>query len=258
MRIIDFHTHPLYDFHLRDTGIDITPEIFRADLLANGVCMACGSVIYDSIDVRHGVAVEEYARIVPELNRRAMECRDILGDFYVPGIHIHPAFVELSCEEIEKAHARGVRLVGELVPYMMGWKRYSAPETVEILRLAAEYGMVVSMHPSNYEDMDALATALPNLKIVYAHLGGYGGYEGHLELMRRHGNVCFDYSAHGSDFDGTLRRAIDAAGRDRILYGTDYPGAGPAADKAAVLFEGLTDAELEAVFSLNAARLLGL
>lgn len=34
--------------------------------------------------------------------------------------HVHPAWVRESCDEIAYMHDRGVRLIGELVPYMHG------------------------------------------------------------------------------------------------------------------------------------------
>ena len=43
---------------------------------------------------------------------------------------------------------------------------------------------------------------------------------------------------------------------DRLLFGTDYPGIGPASDIAAVMFEPLSDCEREAIFYKNASRLL--
>jgi hypothetical protein len=44
-RIIDFHVHPRYDFHLANHGVKITDELFRDDLLSCGIRAACiGSV----------------------------------------------------------------------------------------------------------------------------------------------------------------------------------------------------------------------
>ena len=51
------------------------------------------------------------------------------------------------------------------------------------------------------------------------------------------------YSAHGKDFEGMLRHSIDRVGKDRILYGTDFPGANPVSDKAVALASGLTSSE---------------
>ena len=76
--------------------------------------------------------------------------------------------------------------------------------------------------------------------------------------MRKYDNVYFDYSAHGSDFDGILRKTIDSVGCDRILFGTDYPGVNPASDIAAVLYEDLTFREYECIFHKNAEQLLKL
>jgi predicted TIM-barrel fold metal-dependent hydrolase len=245
----------MYDFHLPTHGVEISLPRFRDDLLANGITRVCGSVIYRAMN---GRPLEEYEEIIPRLNDQALACRDVLGDFYIPGIHVHPAFVGLSCNELIRCRKKGVRLVGELVPYMMQWKDYACKGCLEIMEYARDLNMVVSMHPSSPQDMLAFSQAMPGLNIVWAHFSGYGQYENHLELLRRFENVCFDLSAHGTDFDGTLRRAIDQVGCDRLLFGTDYPGITPASDVAAVMFEPLTDSEREAIFSGNARRLLHL
>lgn len=255
MEIIDFHCHPGYDFHLGNHGVAIDPRRFRHDLMANGITKCCGSIIDRAMC---GRPVSEYEQLIPALNNRALAMRELWGDFYVPGIHVHPAFVELSCHEIERCHANGVRLIGELVPYMMGWSVCTSPEFLTIMECAAAHEMIVNIHPTNTADMYALSAAVPRLKLVWAHLSGYGGFDDHIEMLKRHENVYFDISAHGTDTVGTLRRTIDAVGCDRLLFGTDYPGVGPASDIAAVLFEPLTDDEREAIFSRNAKRLLGI
>ncbi len=255
MNVIDFHTHPMYDFHLPTHGMPITLDRFRADLEVNGISRACGSVIYRDMQNR---PLKEYERLIPLLNDQALACRDVLGDFYVPGIHVHPAFVELSCRELARCHAKGVRLVGELVPYMMQWRNYACRGFIEIMEYARDLDMVVSMHPSTPQDMLAFSRALPGLTIVWAHLSGGGHLEQHLDLLRRFDHVHFDISAHGTDFDGTLRKTIDQVGCERLLFGTDYPGIGPASDLAAVLFEPLTSSEQEAILFKNARRILNI
>lgn len=255
MSIIDFHLHPMYDFHLPTHGVPIDLPLFRSDLEACGITRTCGSVIYRAIQNR---PLEEYEQIIPLLNDQALHCREVFGDFYIPGIHVHPDFVDLSCRELKRCHDQGVRLIGELVPYMMQWRQYACPGFIEIMEYARELNMVVNMHPTTAADMLAFSKAVPGLSIVWAHLSGYGQFEAHIDLMRRFEYVCFDISAHGGDRDGTLRRTIDQVGFERILFGTDYPGITAAADLAAVRFEPLTDREREAILSGNAARLLGL
>jgi len=253
--VIDFHSHPHYDFHNFEHGTTITLERFRDDLLACGISRACGSVIYKSI-LDDGP--EKDLENMRDMNRLALEARDVLGDFYIPGIHVHPEHVKESCEEIEKYHALGVNLIGELVPYMTHWKTYGHPGLIEIAKYAAELDMVMNIHATKAADMSLLPEAVPELKLVVAHLYGYGEFAGHIEMMRKFENVSFDYSAHGADRDGTLRYTIDRVGKDRVLFGTDYPGVGPAADLAAVLHEDLTEDELDAVLAGNAKRLLKL
>ena len=57
-RIIDFHAHPRYDFHLENHGVDITDDLFRRDLEANGITVACGSVISASMQGKELSAYE--------------------------------------------------------------------------------------------------------------------------------------------------------------------------------------------------------
>lgn len=255
--IIDFHAHPLYDYHEADHGVKIDEGLFRADLETNGITKACGSVIYKAVS---GLKAEEYEILTPKLNDTAYAVFERMKGFYVPGIHIHPISVEMSCKEIDRHSERGGRLIGELVPYMMSWGcGYSDKRVVEILEYAREKDMAVSIHPTNMADMEKMIKAVPHLKLVIAHIAYHDiTEEDCIDLMKRYENVCFDYSATGAVHEGLARRVIDSVGRERLLFGTDYPGITPAADNAAILAEGLNDEELEAVFSGNAKRILGL
>lgn len=256
MKIFDFHLHPGYDFHNDELGYEITPELFVEGLKKSGICFCAGSAIHKADSKR---PMEEYAEIVPRLNREAYAFYERYPDLFTPGIHIHPEFVERSCREVEYYASKGVRLIGELVPYMMGWDLYSDPRVIEILRVAADRGMVLSFHPSkNTDDMETLFKALPDMKIVVAHLDGYGLYDWSIEMMKRYENVYFDISAHGIDRPGMLRDAVDRVGRERILYGSDYPGYAQEPFLDAVRKAGLTEEEQEAIFYRNAERLLGL
>ena len=256
MEIIDFHVHPLYDFQYNQHGVEINDGIFRDDLLACGVTRFCGSCIFTKID---GRPLAEYESIVPELNRITLEKKELYGDCFIPGIHVHSAYVDLSCEEIEKYSKMGVRLIGELVPYMMAWNAYATKEFLEIADCAAACGMTLSLHPTKQEDMHEFCRLAPkNLNIVWAHFSAYGGYDHHMQLMKKHENVYFDISAHGCDTVGAIAKAVKEIGSEKLLFGTDYPGIGPASDIAGVMFEDISDKDRENIFFGNAKRLLGL
>ncbi len=254
MKIFDFHLHPGYDFHNDELGYEITPELFVQGLAACGVDFCAGSVIHKADTSR---PLDEYAEILPRLNAEAYEFLQKYPSLYTPGIHVHPAFVQLSCGEVERYARRGVRLVGELVPYLMAWSGYDDPRLLEILRVAADHQMVLSFHPSkNTAAMETLLKSLPQLNVVIAHLDGYGLYEWSIEMMQKYSNLYFDISAHGASRRGMLADAVRRVGSERILYGSDYPGYSPKPFLDSILQADITDADREAILYKNAARLL--
>ena len=252
MKIFDFHTHPGYDYHDEERGYVTTPPVFTDGLKKMGVTFCAGTTIHKKDSYRE---LADFAEIVPRLNAEAYAFYEMYPEFFTTGIHIHPAYPELSLAEIEKYAAKGVRLIGELVPYMMKWNSYSAPELDEIWRAAAKHDMVVSVHPTTLEDLDRFARRHPDLRIVVAHLNK-GDYAGQMELLKRNGNLWIDVSAHADDREGLVRDAIDTLGRERILYGSDYPGYPDDRFIRAVEKECRSDAEREDIFWNNAYRLL--
>lgn len=256
MDIIDFHVHTGYDFHADEHGVLIDNEKFRSDLEACGVTKCCGSYLPKACN---GRPVADYEQYIPELNAKAYETKELYGDFYIPGLHIHPAFVEMSCREIEKYARLGVKMIGELVPYMMGWQGCATKEFLEIMDCAASYNMVVNIHLTSGADMRALCASIPkSITLVWAHFSAFGTFDEHTGLLREFENVYFDTSAHGSDRVGIIKDAVNAVGSEKLLFGTDYPGIGPASDIGAMMVEDISEADRENIFSLNAKRLLKL
>ena len=98
----------------------------------------------------------------------------------------------------------------------------------------------------------------PHLKAIAAHFGGYGEWdEARKHLLRR--NVWFDTSSTFWEYPvEDIRAMVRDHGADRILLGSDYPAQLPGEAVADVLSLGLTDAENEKIFHLNAERFLGL
>lgn len=255
MNVFDFHLHPGYDFHENQTD----PAWFAETLKARGITGCAGSFINRAIYKR---PVEEFEALVPELNRKAWEFCNLYPDFFVPGIHIHPDFPEVSLREMKKHKEKGGILIGELVYYMMGFS-YSHPDFPELLREAEKLDMVVSFHPSKNMALNRIVTeSAPGLVTVIAHLDGYGLYEDTLALMKENECVFADLSAYGADRPGMLRDAVKRVGSERILYGTDFPGTtnGEMQSKytAYVLSEALSETDTENILFRNAKRLLHL
>lgn len=249
MQIFDFHLHPGYDFH----GPALDHNTFTERLKQDGIVKCAGSFASRFCQKR---LVSEYADLIPEYNRLAWEFHDLEPDFYVPGIHIHPDLVEMSAAEIQKHHEKGGILVGELVHYMMSWN-YSHENLYPLLSYIRDLDMVISIHPtSDFTVLEKIMDNIPGLKLVFAHLSGYGLYERTIDFMRKYETVFTDLSAHGTDFENTVEDAVKKIGSTRILYGTDYPGYKSRPFIDIVLNANIRDEEKENIFYNNAANLL--
>ena len=259
--VIDFHTHPFTD---EATNIcshkehcNMSTENTVAYLKGMGISKICGSVICRNLPEH--ATYNNPGEMIVDSNNRALALREQYGEFYIPGFHVHPDYVEESCEEIERMDKLGVHLIGELVPYMHGWSDYSCEAFDKILEVATKYHMVVNFHSIDEDQMDAMVKKHPDTVFVAAHPGEYGAYCRHLERMKFSENYHLDLSGTGLFRHGMLRRGIDEVGVERFLFGSDYPTCNPAMFLGGVLFDSLISPEEKAlILAGNAKRLLKL
>ncbi|MGI6494530.1 MAG: amidohydrolase family protein [Kiritimatiellia bacterium] len=252
VEIIDFHTHPFLspdeNICSHAASCAMGPRETEEYLRGLGISRICGSVI--------GRAVSCWADLV-HLNDDALRLRDLYGDFYLPGFHVHPDYVEESIREMDRMQGQGVRLIGELVPYAHGWDDYSCPGFSEILDEAARRGLVVNFHGMGEDAMDRMVQAHPDAVLVCAHPGEYDSVIRHFQRMRMSRNYYLDLSGAGLFRHGMLRHGIDEHGAERFLFGSDFPTCGPANYIGGVGLDTLvTDAERRLIFAGNAKRLL--
>lgn len=259
LEIIDFHTHPFLSpltnicDHKDAFGCEMDADYTRR--LMENLCVSkiCGSVAF----------VGEYGDTwwdkIRHNNDEALRLWELYGDFYVPGFHIHPDFVRESLEEIERMHKLGVNLIGELVPYLDGWGSFENKNFYEILTLAEEYEMTLSLHSGEVPEQGRLARAFPRLKVVSAHPGEYHDFMRHVAWMNRCENFYLDLSGYGVFRHGMLRAGINKCGAHKFVFGSDYPTCNPAMYIGAVTLDpSITDAERELILSKNAKRILGI
>lgn len=250
--IIDFHLHPFINLEDR-IGSYKSPsdwKSFIAHLKGLGISKCAGSVIHQ-IDGKNFQDIKYF-------NDEALHFRDLCPDFYIPGVHVLANFPEESCRELERMHSEGVKLIGELVPYSMGRWKYSDPSLNDVWKLAAELKMVLSVHPTDIEDMEAVISANPELPVVIAHPGEYTAYIEKIELLKRNGNAYMDICGTGLFRYGMLAYGVRQLGAERFLFATDFPTCSVGMQIGGVESEDLTDAEREQIYSKNARRLLGL
>ena len=250
MKIFDFHMHVGYDFN----GKSGNSHEYLNTAKKNGITRCAGCAI-DMASNSH--PIKNYGDIIKRLNAHAYGMQAEYPDFFTAGVHVHPDFVDLSCEIMRDHKTKGGLLVGELVYYMMGYQ-YGHKGLYEIFSYADELGMVVSLHPSakRYADMEKLLTSFPNLKIVIAHLDGYGLFENVIDLMKRYPNMYTDISAYGAQRCGMIKEAVEKIGSDRILFGTDFPGYNIQPFIDAVLNSGISDTDIDNIMYNNALKLL--
>lgn len=280
-KVIDFHTHPYLDVTenscLYKEDFQLTAREAREDLEKAGITHICGSVIEmggypTKAEAGKRTAHEESGAAkdgipsgiahIRSLNEKALQIKEMYGDFYTPGFHIHPGFVKESLEIVEWMHENGHRLIGELVPYMHGWKElgldYGSDALREILNLVGKYHMIVSFHTMTEweEQMEQMIAAHPDVTFVAAHPGEKADCLKHLERMEKYENAFLDLSGTGLARYGMLREAIRRVGAERILFGTDYPIMNPGMYVEAVRFEHISREERELIFWKNAERIL--
>lgn len=256
--VIDFHTHPFTDdsnnICSHKEYCNMSSENTVNEMKALGVSKICGSVICRTQNEN-----ESQWSAVKKSNDCALELKKLYGDFYIPGFHVHPDYVRESCEEIESMHKKGVKLIGELVPYVHGWNDYSRKDFDEILDVARQYDMVVSFHSMGEDEMDEMVKKHTDVTFVAAHPGEYSNFMRHMERMKLSENYYLDVSGYGIFRHGMLRHAIDLFGAERFLYGSDYPTCNPGMYLGGVLLDNLiTDSEKELILAKNAKRVLNI
>jgi len=253
--IIDCHIHPPVS-----DAADLTwfypvesLDAFVADMRGMGIDRACGSVIARG-------EIDSFAPVAA-MNKTALELQDRFPDFYIPAMHIDPRYPDESCAELELyVKEKGVRWVGELVGYMMGYQGdYLPPGCEPIYELATELGVCIDFHCGDLEMIDRMCTAFPKLNFALAHPeASQGPFKARLELVTRHPNLHLDLSGSGVMRWDLIRYAVEKAGAEKLLFGSDFPICNPAMYIHCVMTEHISDKEREAIFSGNFKRLIGM
>lgn len=102
-----------------------------------------------------------------------------------------------------------------------------------------------------------LAENFPDVKIVMLHMGdGNGLYiEAAINTAKKLDNVYLETSA--MPMGNKIRDAIDAVGKDRVMFGTDVPFHYREVEIAKATLVGMSEEELDLYFYQNAKSLLG-
>jgi predicted TIM-barrel fold metal-dependent hydrolase len=176
-------------------------------------------------------------------------------------VTVNPNYTSHACAEI--ARCLGAGMVGIK---LAASRRATDPLLDPICELAGERGVPVLHHvwqhrrrdwpgqeASDGQELASLAARHPRVRFILAHIGGGGDWEHSLAALRVTPNVYVDLSGSGVD-GGMLEACLEAAGVERLLWGTDLTmDTGWA--KLRYLESVLPPRELELVQWRNAARI---
>jgi len=146
---------------------------------------------------------------------------------------IYPGFIEPACQinpnypgmltEIQRCHNElGMVWLGELCGYFTGYA-YDTPAFAEILHLAAELRMIVQIHNDDDADMERLCSGFPETTFVLSHLGDEpDSVMRRIAMTARYSNLSLDICGNGFERMGILELAVQTAGAERVLFGSDF------------------------------------
>ncbi len=242
--IVDFHAH----LWARDDAEEAMVEVCER----HGVDKICIS------------AIQSYVPDEPEVvahNERVLRAIRKWPDVYVGFVYVNPKHgKETTLRMIDEAADNGFQAIKLWVSCYA-----DDPDVNPIAERAIELNWPIMQHawmkwtgniPTESEPrhVATLAERYPELKLVMAHIGG--DWEYGIKAVRHCPNLSIDTSgsiAHS----GMLKMCIDELGAERVVWGTDMPGADLLYTLAKIDTAPITDAQKELILSTNAQRLLG-
>lgn len=199
-----------------------------------------------------------YATSLPVVGSEASVVRSLAA--------LHPGVVDKPAE-LERVASLGFtgvkfhpeyQLFGFNDPAMDDtWAEMSSLGLVAYLHAGGERVFKPPYH-STPADIVKLQKRFPDLKIVAAHLGGFGMWdESERDLIGSEIYIDLSHTFFWMSKE-QIFRMIRNHGADRVLFGTDAPWQDPVEVLKAFLELPLSDAELRAICCDNASKLFGL
>jgi predicted TIM-barrel fold metal-dependent hydrolase len=176
--------------------------------------------------------------------------------------------------EVERCLKGGLSGVGELAFYASGIDDRCLSSLDPIMNLAAAYNCPVMLHtnepvghqypgkcPITLIQIYTLIQRFSRNRIILAHWGGGLFFYALLkkEVHSTLANVWFDTAASPYLYQpGIYSLAMEMAGADKVLLGSDFPLLNPSRYFKEMVQAGLSATQQKAVCGVNAAKLLGL
>jgi len=167
-----------------------------------------------------------------------------LRDNGIRGVKLHPLFQDLSLAD----------------PRVIELLRGLAADGVTVITHAGAGGSGAANDRGTPTALRAALDAVPELRLIACHFGGYHQLDAAEELIV--GSRAYletSWPPRLGDLDKErVRSLIRRHGADRVVFGSDWPMADPAAEIASVQALGLHDHEVDAILGNTLAAILGL
>jgi hypothetical protein len=277
--IIDFHTHvfaPEVCSH-REDYLQRDPT-FQALYGNPRARLATAPQLLESMDTA-GIdrsVVVSFAWQDGETRRRTndyiLEQAAGSGGRLIPFCMIDPAS-DGAALEIERCVKAGARGIGELRPDDQGYDLSPGGPADLLVAAARAHSLVILFHVSepvgheyagkkglSLDSFYRFVEAAPEAKVVGAHwAGGLPFYALMPRARTSLANVYFDSAGTGLLYEASVyRHAIDIAGVDRVLFGSDFPFFSQTRSRREIDGARLGEEEKRLVLGGNARRLLRL
>ena len=266
---IDFHTHCFPDaLAPRAMAVLEQNSAAMAGVVShtNGTALGAKTLL-QSVGIDRAVVcnIATNARQESKVNDFAIALGQADG-FFVPLGSIHPDSEqkEVELDRLQAAGIGGIKLHPDYVRIPLSDGRFDV-----IFSMLEERGMFCVLHtgldPVSPDLIHATPEMLkeairrhPKLRLIAAHMGGYGQAEGVLRLLVGT-NLYLDTSLcslRGEEREALIK-ILKEHDEDRLLFATDTPWSDPRAEIAFVEQAGLDEKRLEKIFYRNALTLLG-
>jgi len=262
-KLIDAHTH-IFPDAIAARAAQNVGDYYGLPMEGNGTAAMLKARAPKGVDCRFIIsAAAMKAKNVVAGNNFLLECAKEDSAF-IPFGSFHPDMGETETiaeiERIAEAGVYGIKLHSDFQHLYI-----DEPRLMPMYRKCAELGLPILFHVgdpntdySTPKRMYNLCNAVPSLKVIAAHLGGYSMWQDAYKYLVGT-NVYMDCSEsvpYISDED--TYKLIKAHGVNRVMFGSDYPVF--CTDTAYSLIEKLpfTAEEKEMLYHGTAEELLGI
>lgn len=278
MMIIDSHTHLFPGPVKKDRSLFFGGEPEFALLYDSPKAKICSAEeLIQAMDL-HGVD----AAIVSGFPWRNPEYAKKNNDIVIEAVHTHPGRIYgLACfdaawngaaREACRCIDAGLSGAGELAFYLSGIDKKALEQLAPVMEVLLEKGNLPCMihtnepighsypgkTPITLEQIDSLAKAFPNNRIILAHWGGGIFFYQVMkkQMKERLKNIWYDTAASVFLYDPKVYDIAACSGIiDKVLFGTDFPLVTPGRCMADLDRSGLSEKEKKGVLGENARAL---